>query len=283
ATTEVTGVAAGGTRWLVRLERGTGSSSPALAEGRHGRLVMLAPHGRPPATAVSGAVGLVLWGDLDNAADLAGRYGLPPATSAAAIVLAAFQRHGRELPRELKGRHVVIVYDAEQDLFLAARDRVGMVPLYRRTVESASEYVIDVDAFSLSGDRRPAVNVALAAAYLGLVCSRLEETFLEGVERVPPGHVLTVAGGARSVTRHWLPPPVGAGADWVAPEELPLFGQLLDAAVARPLERGRGGIFLSGGLDSVSVAAAAVEHSRRSQLDLPVALSLLFPQAVSEE
>src|SRR5690606_38354158 len=90
-------------------------------------------------------------------------------------------------------------------------------------------------------------------------------------------------GRSRYQERHWLPPPVGAGADWVAPTELPRFGELLDAAVARPLSRGRGGIFLSGGLDSVSVAAAAVDYSRRHVQEPPVALSLLFPQAVSEE
>ena len=282
-TTDTMRGAAAPTRWLARLERGAAGPGTPLAAGRNGRLVLLAPDGSAPATAVRGATGVVLWGDLDNAAELAARHGLPPATDAAAIVMAVFQRHGKGLPGQLKGRHVVIVYDAEEDLFLAARDRVGMVPLYRRTVDGATEYVIDVDAFALSSDRRPEVNVATAAAYLGLVRSRLEETFLEGVERVPPGHVLTVEGGAESVTRHWLPPPVGAGADWVTADELPLFGHLLDAAVAKPLERGRGGIFLSGGLDSVSVAAAAVEHSRRHQRDLPVALSLLFPQAVSEE
>lgn len=271
------------TRWLVRLERGAAGPGTTLASGPHGRLTVVSPDMGALATAASGATGLLFWGDLDNAADLAQDLGLPTGTHAAAVVLAAFRRHGRALSTALKGRHVVLAYDGDTDLFLAARDRVGMVPLYRREVNGTSEFVVDVDAFGMSSDRRPGVNVELAAAYLALVSMGLEETFLEGVERVPPGHVLTIEGDSRSLTRHWLPPPVGAGADWITVDELPRFGALLDAAVAKPLGRGRGGIFLSGGLDSVSVAAAAVEHSRRNDLELPVALSLLFPQAVSEE
>lgn len=226
---------------------------------------------------------MALWGDLDNAADLRVRYGLDAAVEPAHIALAAFKRLGAELPSVLKGRHVVIAYDGGRDLLLAARDRVGLVPLFYRETLGSFEFTVALDALALSSGGAPVMNVDVAAAYLAMVQMDVEETFLDGVSRVAPGHALIVEHGSSRQRRHWMPPPVGAGAEWVTQDETTRFGELLDAAVARPMSRGRSGIFLSGGLDSVSVAAAAVDQSRRAGVEPPVALSLLFPQAVSEE
>lgn len=271
------------TGWVVRFERGAAGPGAAVVSGPRGRLALLTTGSPGPLVATSGGRGLVLWGDLDNLAELRARYGLDERQHEAEVALAAFARLGRQLPTALKGRHVVIAYDAANDLLLAARDRVGLVPLFRRRAAGALEFSVAIDAFDELTGSRATMDRERAAAYLSNVTLDLRETFLEGVERVPPGHVLLVAGGEAEESRHWLPPPAGAGADWVTEDELPRFGELLDAAVARPLRKGRGGIFMSGGLDSVSVAAAAIDFSRREGRDLPIGLSLLFPQQVSEE
>jgi asparagine synthetase B (glutamine-hydrolysing) len=232
--------------------------------------------------ASDGAVGVVLWGDVEvNDAGAGGLLREPGRATDA--VLEAYRRHGTNLTRYVGGRHVFVLYDAAKDLLVAARDRVGIVPLFKRETRSGFEFASDARAFRRTSDTAANVNVALAAAYLAHAPMLLEETFFEDVNRVPPGHVLIVDSGGQRLERHWQPPPVGEGARWVTESELPRFGELLDAAVARPLDRGRGGIFLSGGLDSVSVAAAAVDYSRRRGLVPPVALSLLFPHGVSEE
>ena len=271
-----------GTSWLARFERGDKRLGAPLVEGANGRLVLLAADANAPLTASSDGLGLIFWGDLDNISELRAHYGLDERQGEANVVLAAFRSLGRALPSALKGRHVVVAYDSRRELLVAARDRVGLVPLFRRETPHDLEFAVAVDAFALSGTR-PSMNADLAVAYLSNARMELRETFLEGVERVPPGHALVIERGVRQEERHWLPPPAGAGADWVTEDELPRFGDLLDEAVSRPLSRGRGGIFLSGGLDSVSVAAAAIDFSRRHGQELPVALSLLFPQAVSEE
>jgi asparagine synthase (glutamine-hydrolysing) len=57
----------------------------------------------------------------------------------------------------------------------------------------------------------------------------------------------------------------------------------MNRAVAHALELGRAGIFLSGGLDSVSVAAVTTDVSRRAGMPDPIGLSLVFPQDADEE
>ncbi|HZJ09039.1 MAG TPA: hypothetical protein VFD39_05040, partial [Trueperaceae bacterium] len=121
------------TDWLVRFERGGGGlTGSTLVTGDRGRLALVTGvtgatgATGAPATAVADGVGVVFWGDLDNAARLGESLGLAGA-SEAEVLLAAYRRHGRELPRAIAGRHVFVLYDAHRDLLLAARDRVGLV------------------------------------------------------------------------------------------------------------------------------------------------------------
>ena len=71
--------------------------------------------------------------------------------------------------------------------------------------------------------------------------------------------------------------------DWVREDELARFDELLNQAVERCLCLGPAAIYLSGGLDSVSVAAVAAQISHRKGLPPPWALSLGFPGECNEE
>jgi asparagine synthetase B (glutamine-hydrolysing) len=61
------------------------------------------------------------------------------------------------------------------------------------------------------------------------------------------------------------------------------FPECFATAVARCLGVGRAGIWLSGGLDSVSVAAFCAEHVNQQGLHPPVALCLRFPDPETDE
>jgi asparagine synthetase B (glutamine-hydrolysing) len=69
----------------------------------------------------------------------------------------------------------------------------------------------------------------------------------------------------------------------VEADELDRFDELMAQAVRRPLELGPSGLFLSGGLDSVSVAAVAADESRREGREPPLGLSIVFPTAEANE
>jgi asparagine synthetase B (glutamine-hydrolysing) len=71
---------------------------------------------------------------------------------------------------------------------------------------------------------------------------------------------------------------------WVTEDELETFDDLLDRVVDRAVDGGRAGIWLSGGLDSVTVAAVATDRCRHFGWPDPCALSIVFPHPdVNEE
>src|SRR5207248_4584102 len=70
---------------------------------------------------------------------------------------------------------------------------------------------------------------------------------------------------------------------WIAEDELGRFDALLEQTVERYLALGPAAVYLSGGLDSVTVAAVAAGSSLRKGLPAPWALSLAFPDAECNE
>lgn len=285
--------------WVVRHRRGPAPTDALQARdgervivaGTAGCLTLRVLEGAdPPSVAADGAIGAVLWGDVYSLDEARRLLALPPDASPASVAVAAYRRWREELPTKLVGRFALVLYDAQADALLAVRDRIGMVPLFRCPGPGAdgagrgdTAYAVSTEAFVAAGDGRPEVDRDVLVAFLARLRPDLPETFLAGVRRVPPGHALLVTPDGERCWRHWFPPAVGHDVDWVRERELPRFGELLDQAVARAMQGERAAIFLSGGLDSVSVAAAAAERCARDGVPAPVALSLLFPGDVSEE
>ena len=199
-----------------------------------------------------------------------------PALTDAARVARAYRRWGEAALDHLSGRFAAIIWDATHDLLLAARDPVGLFPLYWTT--SGGELLVSPSAAALG--RAPGVSAKVHRAVLAdYLCRRwpeVDETFLLGIRRVPPGHVLRVYRGQPQVSRYWHLAPPGRAVDWVRDDELECFEGLFTRAVDRCVGGGPAGVYLSGGLDSVSVAAAAVDLGRLGGATIPWALSLLF-------
>lgn len=271
--------------WLVTISDLPADSSGNVIVDSGGRLLKLVcddPASGPQAWRM-GTAAIVLDGMLYDRDDLVGRIDASRHDSDAALVLKAYQRWGVDSVARLKGLFAFVIWDGSAGRLLAARDRVGMYPLFHCRRGDDLYFSTSVDGFVLESGPGLEVNRMAVASMLAKMNPEPEDTFHESVRRVPPGSLLHGTTADPRVERYWKLPPVGDGAEWVHADEMDRFGELLDQAVGRALQFGQGGIFLSGGLDSVSVAAAALEHSRAKGLAKPEALSLLFPGEVREE
>src|SRR5262249_37115651 len=129
-----------------------------------------------------------------------------------------------------------------------------------------------------------ALNRAALADHL---CQRWpdpQETFFTAVRRVPPGWRATISNRRLLLERCWHPIPASGTIPWLMDKEATRFDEVFDRAVDRCLgSRGPTGIFLSGGLDSISVAVSATDRARRNGQSPPWALSLAFPDPECDE
>jgi asparagine synthase (glutamine-hydrolysing) len=176
------------------------------------------------------------------------------------VVLEAFAKYGESVLSRLKGMFAFVIWDRETRELFAARDHVGVKPLYY-TVEDGL-FVAASELRTLM--RHPRVTARLSppnvVEYLSFGHVVGERTLLEGVYKLPPGHAFRVRNGRAEVFEYWdvLPSHSSVSNE---PLEAELLG-LLDAAVESSLVSDVPiGLMLSGGLDSSAIAALAVRHA----------------------
>ncbi len=196
------------------------------------------------------------------------------AVRAARLVAEIVRDGGESGLRALRGTFVVLVWDVDRGSLLAMRDQIGYYPLF---VAESSGLVLVAQAQEELLRHGVAKDVD-AAAVAGWIAERPldgRRTFFSAITRVPPGHWLRAgADGASRLERYWVP---------VVPEEpepcdpaeaWERFDALLCRSVDRCLDLGRAGVYLSGGVDSITIAAVAAERARLHGHPVPWALAL---------
>jgi asparagine synthase (glutamine-hydrolysing) len=214
---------------------------------------------------------------------------LGPACAAARgpaeLLLHAYLEIGEGLLERLRGVFALVLWDPAARRLLLVRDPLGIHPMYYAESGAALLVSAAVEPLVRQPEVSAEVNRAAVAEHLCHKWLRLDETYYRDVRRLPPGHALLHEHGRHRLFRYWNPVPPGRPVDWVRAEELDRFDRLFETSIRRCLTAGRPAIFLSGGLDSVSVAGLAFDLRRRDGDQPPLALSLVFthPEANEEE
>jgi asparagine synthase (glutamine-hydrolysing) len=200
------------------------------------------------------------------------------------MLLRSYLASGPDAFRALKGLFAAVIKDDRSGEVFAARDPLGIYPLFYADTATGLHLSISIDALLALPAVSSALNRLALADHLSHRWPDVHETYFEAVKRVPAGTLLRrYPSGRIELERYWDPSPPGKPVDWVTEDELGRFDELLEQAVRRRLSLGRVGIYLSGGLDSVTVAALATDESRRLGLEPPEALSLVFEHESANE
>jgi asparagine synthetase B (glutamine-hydrolysing) len=197
--------------------------------------------------------------------------------------LRVFERRTEGAFDELRGEAVLILWNGVDLRLQAARAPGCTRPLFfagtgRRIVLSDS-----IDSLLARGGIEPELNRELLACHLADSWHGSDETYYLGVRRVPPAHALQWRDGEVSFSQFWDPLPVGQPIDWIEDDVIEQFDALFEQAITRSVGVERAAIFLSGGLDSVSVAAVAADLARANGVAPPLALSLALPHPECDE
>lgn len=223
-----------------------------------------------------------LAGFLFDRESFAAELSLPATAGDADVALAVFERWGDAGLSRLRGRFVAAIFDERASRAIVARDPLGSRPLFYALAGATVHFATTPQLLTaLPGVSRD-LNRGALADHLCHRWPHREETFFAGVRRVPPGWLVEIAGGRVQARRYWDPAP-GGHVEWLDDEEAARFDGLLDRSIDRCLGTGPSGVFLSGGLDSISVAAVASDRARHLGQRQPVALSLGFPDPRCDE
>jgi asparagine synthase (glutamine-hydrolysing) len=181
-------------------------------------------------------------------------------------ILGLYEVFGLRCVEFLHGMFAFVIWDAERRRLVAARDRMGIKPLYVLRQGDALALASEVKAFLPLAEWTPRVAGDRLAEYLIYRGLAGNGTMFQGVERLAPGELLVATAERVRRERYWqLPHPVvpgEAGLAAPAPRSEQQWTEELDALLDEvvrehlvsdvPL-----GTFNSGGLDSSLVTALA--------------------------
>lgn len=199
-----------------------------------------------------------------------------PCPSDAERVARLFLARGESSIALVDGVFSLVLHDAGDGTTIAARDRIGRYPLFY-AAPGGSDFVFSpiLERLVTRKDIGRAPNRRQLAQHLADIWSDPAETYYEGVRRVAPAEYLVFRGRSVRNVVYWEP--VRRKDSELRGEQLlEAFEESLTRATNHALQFGRAGIFLSGGVDSISVAAVARQVVAGSTLEVPLALSLVY-------
>jgi len=240
------------------------SGSAALAHRRLS-IIDLSENGKQPLTNEDGSVVLVFNGEIYNylelRRDLVAKGHRFRSTSDSEVIVHQYEEDGEKCLDKFIGMFGFALFDRRRRKLFAARDRIGIKPLYyycdRHKVLIASEIkaIIEDPSITRAPDYQALSDYMFAGRALG------DKTLFRDIKELPPGHILTVDQAKQrvAVRKYW-----DVHFNYRSWKEDQLHAELLsllDEAVEMhcrsdaPL-----GCHLSGGLDSSTITALASKH-----------------------
>jgi asparagine synthase (glutamine-hydrolysing) len=179
-----------------------------------------------------------------------------PLDTDADFLMAAYERWGPDLLDHVVGDFAFALWDGERDELLVARDPVGVRPLFLARTANGAVVASTLPAVLAAFDPAGVDETYLSGFLHGFPSA--SRTIWSGIERLAPGHRCRIGRDGAVADRYWTPSlePLEQSVEASAQ----LVRSTFDEAVRCRL-RSVGPIAcdLSGGLDSSTIAATAVE------------------------
>jgi asparagine synthase (glutamine-hydrolysing) len=221
--------------------------------------------GQQPVLSESGEVVVVFNGELYNfrelRRELAARGHNVAGTGDTAVIPHLYEEDGLDFVERLAGMFAIAIWDRGRERLVLARDRVGEKPLlWTRLPNGAFAFASELKALLRLPGMRARLDAAAIDAYLALQYVPGDRTALDGVAKLPPGHLLVLDASGVRVDRYWQANPIDVTRP--EPEVLERVRESVQAAVRRRLVADVPvGALLSGGIDSSIVVALMAEAS----------------------
>ena len=166
------------------------------------------------------------------------------------IILALMESGGQEALYRLQGMFAIALYDRQNETLLLIRDRLGIKPLFYQVNERGVRFASEPKALKAGNDSPSSSRIG---EYLAFRHGAESESLLPEVRTLLPGQALVTDGRSVRVKQWWSSSISNTG----DPAET---APLVEASVRKQLVSDVPvGVFLSGGVDSALVTAAAAD------------------------
>jgi asparagine synthase (glutamine-hydrolysing) len=182
------------------------------------------------------------------------------------VLLRAYGQWGEACLERLIGMFAFAVWDSHRERLFLARDRLGEKPLYYYVGAGLFIFGSELRSLLATGLVPRRLDTAGLASYLAFGAVQDPVTIIKDVRSLPPGHTLAWEKGQCRIQSYWSLAEAASQPPATDSREEAVKGirqHLLEAVSQRLVSDVPLGIFLSGGVDSSSIVAAASEVSSK--------------------
>jgi len=236
-----------------------------IALGQRRLSIIDVESGHQPMTNEDGSVVLVCNGEIYNSPSLReelvrSRHAFRTRTDVE-VILHLYEEMGPECVRKLRGMFGFAIWDAKSKTLMLARDHLGQKPLFFHHGNGAFVFASEVKGVLESGLVERRIDLEALWHYMSLRFIPDRMTLFEGVQKLPAASYLIYRDGKVTVERYW-------SLDYL--NKLPMEEReieerlnelLVETVKLHLLSDVRVGAFLSGGIDSSTIAAIMAKVS----------------------
>ncbi len=177
------------------------------------------------------------------------------------VLLVLYKKYGKEMLSLLNGMFVFAIHDIEKKELFIARDRMGKKPLYYSETKDSFVFASELKSVTAHPSVSKEINYESLNRYLTFDYIPAPESILKNIYKLEPAQYLIVRNHKIvEKDNYWKHNFTEASITF--PEAVTKFDNLLNDATARRLMSDVPlGIFLSGGLDSSTIAYYAQKNS----------------------
>src|SRR5262245_9298756 len=171
------------------------------------------------------------------------------------VIIHLYEQYGEACVDKLRGMFAFAIWDERRKLMLLARDRLGIKPLFYTVTDGRLAFGSELKVLLQLPEINRRLNWSSVNSLFSSMCTPLSESIIEGVHKLPPGHILVASKQGIRLHKYWdveFEPDYGKNEQYFVER---LRDLLEEAVQLRLIADVPLGAFLSGGIDSSAVVA----------------------------
>ena len=239
--------------------------APGLALGHRRLSIIDVEGGHQPLFGARDTTAIVVNGEIYNyrelRQELAGKGHRFRTNSDCEVAAHAYDEWGIDFLDRLDGMFALALWDGAAERLVLARDRLGEKPLFYTLASRQLVFASELTSVRSHPAVRSELDLRAFSHYLALEYVPAPMSIVWGVWKLEPGHAVILENGTLRALRYWEIEPRPNGATMRYEDAVAELRSRLDHAVeSRLVSDVPLGVFLSGGIDSSTIAALAVRH-----------------------
>ena len=240
-------------------------TAPGIALGHRRLSVIDVAGGHQPLFGARPETAIICNGEIYNYRQLAARLTQRGHTfktrSDTEVAAHAYDAYGLDFLDKLDGMFALALWDGQRRRLVLARDRMGEKPFFYTIADGLLIFASELHALRAHPAVDTQIDLPSLSRYLALEYIPAPDTILRGVHKLEPGQYLVLENGVVETGYYWrLKVQKQTARITYDDAVLRLRGLLDDAVKSRLVADVPLGVFLSGGIDSSTVAALAARH-----------------------